>query len=41
MTLNWMRMTIIEDFYISCNTAVTDIYVLTYVSKISRINIES
>ena len=36
-----MRKNVIVDFYISCNAAVTDKYVLTYVSNISRINIES
>ena len=41
MTSNWMRKKVIVDFYISCNAAVTDKYVLTYVSNISRINIES
>ena len=41
MTFNWMRKNVIVDFYISCNAAVTDKYVLTYVSNISRINIES
>ena len=40
MTFNWMRKNVIVDFYISCNAAVTDKYVLTDVSKISRINIE-
>ena len=41
MTFNWIRKTIIVDFYISCNATVTDKYVLTYVSDILRINIES
>ena len=36
-----MIKNVIVDFYISCNAVVTDKYVLTYVSNISRINIES
>ena len=41
MTFNWIRKKVIVDFYISCNATVRDKYVLTYVSDISRINIES
>ena len=41
MTIHWMRKKVIVDFNISCNATVTDKYVLTYVSNISRINIES
>ena len=41
MTINWMSKNVIVDFYIPFNAAVTDKYVLTYVSNISRINIES
>ena len=36
-----IRKNVIVDFYISCNATVTDKYVLTYISNISRINIES
>ena len=34
MTFKWMRKKAKVDFYISCNAAVTDKYVLTYVSNI-------
>ena len=41
MTFHWIRKMVIVDFYISYNATVTDKYVLTYVSDILKINIES
>ena len=41
MTFNWMRKNVIVHFYIWCTVAVRNKYVLTSVSNVSRINIES
>ena len=41
MTFNLMRKNVIVDFYIWCNEAVIDKYLLTSVSNVSRINIEN
>ena len=41
MTFNCMRKNVIVQFDIWCNVTVRDKYVLTSVSNVSRINIES